>query len=83
MLNVRPLSKFGRISNCLSESINIHVASTSKLFPSTFSFLTVSKPHADEKKEDLVFKETDGNRRMISQILDATFKFQSGVEVIG
>ena len=36
--------------------------------------------YADKKKDALVAQETCGNRKMISQILNATFKFQGGVD---
>lgn len=32
--------------------------------------------HTDEKKDDLVVRETRGNRQMISQILNTTIEFQ-------
>ena len=42
--------------------------------------MTVSELYADEKKDDLVVRETRGNREMISQILNSTFKFLGGVD---
>lgn len=37
-------------------------------------------PAPDAKKDALVAQETCGNRKMISQILNSTFKFQGGVD---
>lgn len=46
--------------------------------PAIFNFSTVSELYPDEEKADLLFREASGNREMVSQILQSTFKFQGG-----
>ena len=71
------LLKDRNIQGCTNKHVRINIHALSIWCKSWMGDLTIHQSvHLEEKRLDVVMKETERNRQMVSQILSATFTSQ-------